>query len=134
MIKYLNILLLLLVINCMTFQSQVSKPEVKVSMKDGCHKYTGKDWDTCIVKLVKEFQDIYNAPVDKTVISEDRISEDYVSINTKYCIKSICFEEIREEYKPTIASLFKKNILYFLGGTATGIIIGVKVTGAILIF
>lgn len=134
MIKYIIVLLLSLIINCMTPQSQVSKPEIKISMKDGCHKYTGKDWDSCIVKLVKEFQDIYNAKIDKTIISEDRVSEDNVSITTKYCIKSICFEEIREEYKPTIASLFKKNIIYFLGGTATGIIIGVKVTGAILLF
>ena len=132
MIRYLNIILLLLVINCNTPQSQVSKPEIKVSMQNGCYQYKGKEWDTCIIKLVKEFQDIYNAPVDRTELSSDRVSEDYVKITTKYCIKSICFEEAREDYQPTINSILKKNIIIFAGGLVTGLVTGVKIAGIIL--
>jgi len=133
MIKYLNILLLTLVINCMTVQPQVSKPEIKISLSNGCQSYKGKEWDSCIIKLLKEFQDIYNSPVISEVLSENRVSEDNVVIVTKYCIKSICFEEKREEYRPTIFSMVKKNLIVFGGGILTGSIILLK-SGSILIF
>ena len=131
MIKYIIILLLSLVINCMTPQSQISKPEIKVSMKNGCYEYKGKDWDSCIIKLVKEFQDIYNASVDRTEVSSERISESLVKVTTKYCIKSICFEEAREDYSPSVSAIIKNNVLFFLGGFFTGILTGLK-SGAII--
>jgi hypothetical protein len=132
MVKYIKILILIFFINCITTQSQVSKPEIKVSMQNGCYQYKGKDWDSCIIKLVKEFQDIYNAPVDREEISSERISEELIRVNTKYCIKSICFEEVREDYSPSLTAIVKNNLLFFLGGFFTGLITGLK-TGVILL-
>lgn len=132
MIKYIIIVIFSLVINCTTPQSQVSKPEVKVSMQNGCYQYKGKDWDTCIIKLVKEFQDIYNASVDRTEISSERVSEDLIKVTTKYCIKSICFEESKEEYSPSMVAIIKNNVLFFLGGFVTGVVTGVKISAGII--
>lgn len=131
MIRYLLVFLFLF--NCKVSEPKLSKPEVKISMQNGCYGYKGKDWDSCIIKLVKEFQDIYNAPVVSEIVSENRVSEDNVSITTKYCVKSICFEETREEYDPTFLSVVKKNIIIFSGGVLTGSLLFLK-SGLILIF
>lgn len=131
MFKYLFILLFLF--NCKVSQPKLSTPEVKVSMQNGCHQYKGKDWDTCIIKLVKEFQDIYNSPVDRTELSSERVSEDLIKVTTKYCIKSICFEESKEEYAPSMTAIIKNNVLFFLGGFFTGLVTGIKVAGVIFL-
>ena len=104
--KIISYLIVLAMIGC----SSVTVDEKPVSSPIpvfGCQKYKGKEWESCVVKLMGKLEKILNEKPERSIVSSERYDSKYVDYTFQYCLgdKDICFEVTERKYEPTVMGL-----------------------------
>jgi len=124
MIKY--IFLLIFLFNCSSVEIKEDKNNNSPIPTFGCQKYKGKEWESCIVKLMGKLESILNEKPKRTILSKDRQDDENVLYTYSYCLGNddICFTVKELKYEPTtlgvIWSTTKKIGLGFVIGFLSG--------------
>lgn len=93
----------------------------------GCQKYKGKEWESCLIKLVGKLENILNEKPVLASTETNRIDSEFVEYIYEYCLgdKDLCFKVNEKKYEPTTLGLIwnatKKIGLGFAIGFVTGV-------------
>jgi hypothetical protein len=126
--KILSIVLISFLIGCSTLTVE-EKPVSSPIPVFGCQKYKGKEWESCVIKLMGKLEKILNEKPERTIINTERYDSKYVDYTTQYCLgdKDICFDVIERKYEPTVMGLVIDAVIKVGIGFGLGFASGVTV-------
>jgi hypothetical protein len=104
--KIISFLVISVMISCSSFRGE-EKPISSPIPIFGCQKYKGKDWESCVLKLMGKLEKILNEKPERTIVNSERYDSKYVDYTFRYCLgeKDICFEVIERKYEPTLMGM-----------------------------